>query len=337
MIRRSGRWVRGRSLPGAILWSWEPPVPHVHPSLLQSSVFQYGSVEEARHGEDLGGSGFLVGIPSEANPACVHLYVVSNIHVIESCPVSRIVKADGTVHVLDRDPRSPWIPHPADDDVAVRPLGAVRRRDYCSIGHKTLLKPTDLRLGGIGPGDDCLMFGRYVDARERQFDRPVVRFGNLAMLPELVRQRERAFDQESFLVDMRSVPGYSGSPVLVYYEAPGFRTQPHWTEDMPISERVKDQVESGIIRKSWLLGIDWGHLEDGMAAAVPAWKLAELLELESIVDARNKADQQLADEDSTGAVLDVAERDEFERFEDLTRKLINVPKREIDERRKDES
>ncbi|MBA2517311.1 MAG: hypothetical protein H0V22_08370 [Solirubrobacterales bacterium] len=32
-----------------------------------------------------------------------------------------------------------------------------------------------------------------------------------------------------------------------------------------------------------------------------------------------------------------AEESDFARFEDFTRKLVNVPKREIDEKRKDES
>jgi len=58
------------------------------------------------------------------------------------------------------------------------------------------------------------MVGRYINQELRQFDRPVARFGNLAMLPEPIHQRERSFEQESFLVDMRSQAGFSGRQSL---------------------------------------------------------------------------------------------------------------------------
>ncbi len=170
------------------------------------------------------------------------------------------------------------------------------------------------------------MVGRYINQEHRQFDRPVARFGNLAMLPEPIHQRERSFEQESFLVDMRSQAGFSGSPVFVYYEEPGWRFLPPLEEppeppELPESaepaERINhanERVEwsaartkalqerpvghhvSGVVSKTWLLGIDWGHLpvwddvfdlhgraggrmrvDSGMAAVVPAWKLIELL------------------------------------------------------------
>jgi len=42
-------------------------------------------------------------------------------------------------------------------------------------------------------------------------------------------------------------------------------------------------------------------------------------------------------EDEDAAVLDIADPEsEFEQFEDLTRKLVNVPKKEFDEKRKEE-
>src|SRR6185312_9408503 len=110
------------------------------------------------------------------------------------------------------------------DDIAVLPLGATAGKDYEWVAPNELLTEramTDPWL--LGPGDDCFMVGRYINREQRQFDRPVLRFGNLAMLHEPVRQDERNFDQDSFLVEMRSVKGYSGSPVFVYYEGFGPR------------------------------------------------------------------------------------------------------------------
>jgi hypothetical protein len=71
-----------------------------------------------------------------------------------------------------------------------------------------------------------------------------------------------------------------------------------------------------------------------MAAVVPAWKIAELLTtVEGIVKPREQAEKDLAEQaqpNPNAAVLDSnlppAEASEFERFEDLTRQLVNTPK-----------
>jgi hypothetical protein len=109
--------------------------------------------------------------------------------------------------------------------------------------------------------------------------------------------------------------------------------------------------------KTWLLGIEWGHLpvwddvydatgrktgmrlrvNSGMAGVVPAWKLTDLLNVKAMKMARDKAEQQLSQTDEGGAVLDASKPDEFAQFEHLTRKLVRVPKRELDEKREGES
>lgn len=372
MMGRLGRLVQGSSLPGAVFWKWEPPVPFVRPDLLRSSIFLYGSEHDASEGANWGGSGVLVGIPSKTNPSRAHLYAVTNDHVADRCPVARLVKRNGDPYVLSGT-ESDWEPHPDGDDIAVRSLGAVAAHEYWYIPDALLLSQADLNPEEhplqIAPGDDCLMVGRYINQEYRQFDQPVVRFGNVAMLPERVYQHARSFEQESFLVDMRSHAGFSGSPVFVYYETEGWRFLPPLA-DVPetddayqdakarseaLEERVAGREVSGIMGKTWLLGIDWGHLPvwddvfdgdrrigrmrvtTGMAAVVPAWKLADLLNEERIRMPRDKAEKQLSERDEGAAVLDVSKPGDFAEFEDLTRKLVQVPKRELNEKRKEES
>jgi len=389
MMGRPGRLVQGSSLPGAVFWKWEPPVPYVPTYLLGSSIFLYGSESDAGAGANWGGSGVLVGVPSQANPSRAHLYALTNDHVADRCPVVRLVKRNGDPFVLPGS-QSDWEPHPEGDDIAIRSLGAVATGEYWYIEDHLLLTQADLspeeRLRQISPGDDCLMVGRYINQEFRQFDRPAVRFGNLAMLPELVYQDKRSFEQESFLVDMRSHAGFSGSPVFVYYEAQGYRSftwppEPTYPPEPPESAEPKEQIEifqergrlaaehakaigeaasqvdeSGLVGKTWLLGIDWGHLpvwddvydahgkkigrmrvSTGMAGVVPAWKLTELLNEKGIAMARDRTEKQLAEIDEGAAVLDMSQPDEFAQFEDLTRKLVQVPKKELDEKRKDGS
>lgn len=107
---------------------------------------------------------------------------------------------------------------------------------------------------------------------------------------EPIRQDD-GFLQESFLVESRSVGGYSGSPVFAFIP-PG-----------TIRSGVADWVDKILIHHGpWLLGINWGHINDwqpvcdavgrpvnpsdpsrmqvlvntGMMAIVPAWKLQEM-------------------------------------------------------------
>lgn len=242
----------------------------------------------------------------------------------------------------DDNPDQLWESHPDGDDVAARYLGAVPHTSYWWVPDWMLIEREDIAPPGPGPGDECFMVGRYINHEDRQFDQPVVRFGNLAMLPEPVAQRGRGgFQQESFLVDMRSVAGFSGSPVTVFYE------RQDWRKEGAMLRVPHDFHMSGVVDKSWLLGVDWGHLsvsediiEDGkrkkvkvkssMAAIVPAWKIAELLDIvEGIVKPREQAEAELRKATGKEPQMDAAEKpvsEEFDRFEDLTRKLVQTPK-----------
>ncbi len=364
-----GRLVRKRTLPGGILWDCEQPVPYVPEPDLGCSIFLYPSEADANAGANWGGSGFVLGTSSKADPTRVHLYAVTADHVASGCPIIRIVDRAGNPYVLPGKVAD-WYSHPDRDDVAMRPLGAVPHDMFWYVSQSQLLRRSDLDPedcpNQIAPGDDCLMVGRYIDQRERQFDRPAVRFGNLSMLPEGVYQDERSFEQESFLVDMRSQSGYSGSPVFVYYEVEGWRYLPDLMEvsdtrdpvadsqarSDALAQRTRGRETSAVMGKTWLLGIDWGHLpvwgnvydegkkkvgrmrvSTGMAAVVPAWKILDLLVDEPIRRGRDMAEEELAEHPEGEASLDAAAPSDFARFENLMRNLVRVPKWEIDKLR----
>ena len=150
----------------------------------------------------------------------------------------------------------------------------------------------------VGPGDEVFFVGRFVTHEGRTRNLPTARFGNIAMLPhEPVRNPESGIDQESFLVEARSVSGYSGSPVFVYIP--------------PMALRPPQRILSNSSHGPFLLGVDWGHLggkdlvrdrsgrpaEEGfhilqnaaMMTVVPAWRLQELLDTEEEVESRAEA------------------------------------------------
>jgi len=179
------------------------------------------------------------------------------------------------------------------------------------------------------------MVGQYINLEGRQFDRGAVRFGNLSMFPE-TDQFERSFDQESFLVDMRSTGGFSGSVVILYFTGPG-------TLSMFSSGGPKMPFRS-LISKYWILGVDWGHLpvrqriwengqstrvkaDSSMAGVVPAWKVTELLnDVAEVVKPRLSAEAELANADERAEELAGEGQSELARYEKLRARVVTVPK-----------
>lgn len=320
-------------------------MPYLWRDITDAAIFLYPTIDDAHTRTKGGGSGFLIGVPSQSNPVLVHVYAVTNDHVSRPCPHIRLAKLNGNVQIVpgaDTD----WIDHPDGDDVAVRPLALqaapldVMRKQripidaYSYLDASEVIATEDFRFG-VGPsiGEECLMVGRYVNHEGAQFDRGVVRFGNLSAYPEMVWQRLRNREQESFLVDMRSSSGYSGSPVLVYYTAPG-----------KISVTIDDPnaIWRTLISKSWLLGIDWGHLpvrhdilEDGratralvessMTAVVPGWKLTELLNSGEVADARERADAEIAQRGADELDSDLDGFPELQRYAAIASHFVDAP------------
>jgi hypothetical protein len=138
-----------------------------------------------------------------------------------------------------------------------------------------------------GPGDDVFMVGRFVNHEGRQRNTPSVRFGNISMLPDepVAHQSNTPREQISFAVEMRSIPGYSGSPVFVYLTSVGF----------------DGGISAG---QHWLLGVDWGYIRDherantGMSGVVPAWCLLDLLNRQDLFKARQEEEAVAAQRDS---------------------------------------
>jgi hypothetical protein len=143
----------------------------------------------------------------------------------------------------------------------------------------------------IGPGDEVFTVGRFINHEGRQQNLPTARFGNIAQLPWEPVMQDTGHKQESFLVEARSIGGYSGAPVFVQIPAASARPE------MP--NRIEQILQH---HGPWLLGVDWGHINDwqpvvspsgapinrdpaamrvrmntGIMAVVPAWKLADLL------------------------------------------------------------
>jgi hypothetical protein len=308
-------------------------MPRIEDRLLKAVIYLYKS-EDAAEGGTPGGSGFLVGEPC-ATPDAVFLFAVTNAHVMKSCPVVRTAGRRNKRVIVRQE--SDWYRHREGDDVVVTPIGFTPKDardsyvDYVprewfvtpeNFSHAThdvndlqpgveALPPLDYEwehqpLGWpFGPGEEVVMLGRFLGYDGTDENKPAARFGHLAMAPPVPIKHPWGFTQPSFLIECRSVSGFSGSPIFIY--------------------RVQTTIAAGLVAIGSdrggkaalprLLGIDWGNLDrvgrndyaidwaeseadasfprrSGMMVAVPAWRLAELLDSEVVQNVKRKKEAE---------------------------------------------
>jgi hypothetical protein len=185
------------------------------------------------------------------------VYIVTNEHVAIHASAARLTAHDGVTCAIATPPDG-WHSHPGGDDVAVFPL-EIAPEDQFRFG--TIPWGTFVDMPGVvSPGDDVYFLGRYVEPDGTQTDSPVARFGHLAVQGTVnVRQTERAFEQESFMVEALSVSGYSGSAVVVYrlHLETLFGGGVRLAMGEPSDRRL--QAQAGRAGTPALLGITWGH------------------------------------------------------------------------------
>ena len=295
-------------------------MPKIYPPLLDSVIYLYPSVADAKEGKRAGGCGFLMTVPSEDDEIISSIYAVTNSHVINEgqSPVIRLNTSEGASDVIELEAHD-WSHHPEGDDIAVvlidLPEGKYRTH---TIAAGTCLRPMMLRWFKYGPGEDVFIISRFMTVGGKQTNQPVVRFGHLAMMPGEPIEHERGYKVESFLVESRSISGMSGSPVFIYVPL---------VEDFQLPGERDMMRESGNAKGPYLLGIDWSHLpiyenvldeggkphpdgwrvksNSGFMAVAPAWKLYDLLEDEDLLMERKKIGKAKREELDNTAVLDV--------------------------------
>lgn len=278
---QTGRMVPYRSWRGHQFSVWENPavMPRIEDKYLENPIYLYASKEDAVKGEKHGGSGFVVGILIPNSKDLFHptVYAVTNQHVIDGgFIVIRINTYSGGYDILETKPES-WIAH-GEDDLAVCPIRpSVYEHDFRLIGTQDFVTEELVKKHNIGPGDEVFMVGRYVAHAGTKKNLPIVRFGNIAMNPNEPTANFLGKERTHFLVEARSVSGFSGSPVFVYdvpFNRAGVRAEPFFC---------------------YFLGIDCGHLpvyekplSAGIAVVIPAWRITEILWRPELIEMRNQ-------------------------------------------------
>ncbi len=302
-------------------------MPRVNDRLTWTVVYLYPSQQAARDAVKAGGTGFIV---QKRTHYGWFDYVVTNRHVVEEMqsPYVRINTHDkkDPIEVFEGE----WTLSDSDD-IAVSEMPLHRAHyAYQPIHVEYLITQKNIDDLRIGLGDDLFLVGRFLNHDGKQRNIPVVRFGTIAMMPNepIVYEdklAKRQKQQESFLIEIRTIPGFSGSPVFVHMPWDTRQKDPHFRPS-PLEKQISER--DGFLEK--LLGIEWCRLKgetakspmingatfdiqvtSGMSACIPAWKITDLIETNDTLMKR-RADHERKYSDSSPVEFTIAPAEDIQ-------------------------
>ena len=272
------------------------------PDLLLRSI---GFVSEV-FGEDISfnsldpiGTAFLVNVPGR-NPDVRFCYAITAKHVVEkgtpNAGMVIVVNRRGSGVALLQVGGVFYHPDPLVDVIAM-PIKFDASLDVSMFDADDLFDETN-NPENIGPGDEVFFPGLFWPAPGSERVIPLVRHGNLAMLPGQEIQTNNGYE-EVYLIEARSIGGVSGSPVFV-----------RETVALPVAKQDSERMMQGLGRMK-LLGLVKGHWDVdesrinqarithdpkgvnlGIAQVVPAKRILEILNLPELVEMRHKLEDE---------------------------------------------
>jgi hypothetical protein len=203
---------------------------------------------------------------------------VANRRVIEAgFTVVRLNTKAGATDIIELNQRD-WVVHHDGDDLAAASIELHSDyHDYMLVNDNPMFATREwMHDARLGLGDEVFMVGRLIDDDGRQHDAPTVRFGQIAMMNGEPVRVSPGRKQECFLADVQSMGGLTGSPVFV--------TVHHL--------RLNNPVEFNHAWYPHLLGVNCGHMANGLMMVLPAWRLTEILNLPALLRARRAEDER---------------------------------------------
>ena len=253
---------------------------------------------------DLCATGFFVSVPSDKLPGSYRYFVTAK-HVasdLQNSEIYFLVNKNGGGTTRINGVGDAWYLHPSDTtaDVAVTQVVATPDADVMSIAISEFVSNGDILGQNIGVGDEVFATGLFTPVANDKSILPIVRHGNIAMLPREQIQTALGF-ADMYLVEARSIGGLSGSPV--------------WARNtmiMPMQSRGGKPLPASLVGPGKLLGLMQGHwdideskINDyqiaherkgvnlGIGLVVPAMKILETLYCLPLMAARQEEDERI--------------------------------------------
>jgi len=262
-------------------------------------VSRYEPDQEGGSRLQFGGTAFVVGVLMDGKVGLAHLVTAK--HVVDAIAPGEAVitmNAKDGISLSLRTGTQKWFFHPTEPDtvdVAVMPFGSPRFQEYDVEWIPEEIFATDKRIADyeIGLGDELIIVGLFTRFFGRTILTPIVRTGNIAMMPKDKVRGSSAFgEMEAYLAEGRSIGGLSGSPVFVRN-----------TVKMPAVTAERKAVAISGLGGAHLLGLVHGHwdvpptfsnmeqeekVNMGVSIIVPAKKILETLHNPELVAIRKK-------------------------------------------------
>ena len=221
--------------------------------------------------------------------------------------IIRVNTRDGQTMLIGSGGHSKWYYHPTDDstDVAVSPFDLPDRADGMMIPEVMFIGDEQFS-HGFGIGDEVFLTGLFAQMAGRSRNLPIVRIGNIAMLPDekipvAITPTTPSGLMDAYLIEARSIGGLSGSPAFV--RSP--------MKAMPGLNMPNVKVRPGVPGyEFYFLGLMHGHwdlppeamnspgmvvatptsrgVNMGIAIVVPAYKILETIYQEELREMREE-------------------------------------------------
>ena len=288
------------------------------------------------------GTGFLVGYPVAEYPVSFIMAALTAQHVIDGI---RRESDDGKVTIrfnAAERARSlettvdAWRQGASNVDCALLPWDGPRGDHLLwPLEDHTVATDEVIRREGFGIGDEVFMVGLFRNHLGRNRIEPILRVGNIAAIPADPIRTKPFGDMRAILIEARSIGGLSGSPVFVHMGLT------RWREGrVMMSEGESPFFFLGLMHGHWdaletdvddAMRAEREKVNMGIGIVVPAEEV--LRSIRPLLEAGVVGGQKrLADGREPTLDAAPAADSEFERFEDLTRRLVKVPKKELDEK-----
>ena len=270
---------------------------------------------------DLLATGFFVSVAS-THPKLVHrihMYFVTAGHVARALsdkPVYFLVnKRGGGVTGMGIGTNCNWLPHPTDRtvDLAVLPVDYQEDADIKSVPARDFVSATDIASQSVGIGDEVFITGLFTAAPGTERIMPLVRHGNIAMLPQEQIQTEMGY-ADVYLLEARSIGGISGSPVFVRptVMVPTEEATLYGVGPMKLLGLVQSHwdVKESEINKPSVIHDRKRGVNYGVAVVVPASKILETINQPVLTEARMASDDRYSRKSIPGTDMAKPKRDE---------------------------
>jgi hypothetical protein len=221
-------------------------------------------------------------------------YLVTALHVIEDIKgesvLVRVADQEGGFQTIEL-PKTDFVRHPEHDasrnyiDVAASIIPNVLPYDPIAwLRESDFITPEAVAGHNLGIGDEVVVAGMLSKHLGETRNIPIIRVGNIAAMPEEPVPTDKGL-MEAYLVEVRSIDGLSGSPVLLHT---GVRPPVPKTTDAKIKRYyfiglvhghyvIKNPTDAVIGDAEFRTTLPYGDMNTGIAIVVPSERITELL------------------------------------------------------------